>query len=206
MRTWWHKVQLPYHLSDLRWLETPQSQDQWKAEAIDKLRFRFGRYLKVAYVEHDEAAGTHSSVVMGAERHFADKAGAGVGTSRVLYKVKLPGQPILGEGKPENQNHAIIFAHGEYVQTLDMNQDNYLGEALSNMLAMFKGDVRLVGFREHIISGSPVCGQLAASSEFITGTLVYRNLAADGAPPARSGMTWALSNGGVSKASKTLNL
>ena len=47
----------------------------------------------------------------------------------MLYKVRLPGNPILGEGKPENQNHAIIFAHGEYLQTLDMNQDNYLGEA-----------------------------------------------------------------------------
>jgi hypothetical protein len=37
---------------------------------------------------------------------------------------------IIGEGKPENQNHAVIFAHGEALQTIDMNQDNNLAEAL----------------------------------------------------------------------------
>ena len=47
----------------------------------------------------------------------------------MLYKVRLPGNPILGEGKPENQNHAIIFTRGEHLQTLDMNQDNYMGES-----------------------------------------------------------------------------
>ena len=29
---------------------------------------------------------------------------------------------MLGEGKPENQNHAIIFTRGEALQTIDMNQ------------------------------------------------------------------------------------
>ena len=44
---------------------------------------------------------------------------------------------IVGEGKPENQNHAIIFAHGEALQTIDMNQDNHLAEAfkMRNLLA-----------------------------------------------------------------------
>lgn len=37
---------------------------------------------------------------------------------------------ILGEGKPENQNSAIIFCFGEVLQAIDMNQDNYLAEAL----------------------------------------------------------------------------
>ena len=36
---------------------------------------------------------------------------------------------IVGEGKPENQNHAVIFALGEALQTIDMNQDNSLAEA-----------------------------------------------------------------------------
>ena len=42
-----------------------------------------------------------------------------------IYTVKLPGDPKLGEGKPENQNHAIIFTRGEAVQTIDMNQVTY---------------------------------------------------------------------------------
>lgn len=28
----------------------------------------------------------------------------------------------LGEGKPENQNHAIVFTRGEALQAIDMNQ------------------------------------------------------------------------------------
>ena len=43
-----------------------------------------------------------------------------------IYRVKLPGPLKLGEGKPENQNHAVIFTRGDAVQTIDMNQDNYL--------------------------------------------------------------------------------
>lgn len=39
-----------------------------------------------------------------------------------VYRVKLPGPPNIGEGKPENQNHAIIFTRGEALQTIDMNQ------------------------------------------------------------------------------------
>ena len=41
---------------------------------------------------------------------------------QVIYRIKLPGPVICGEGKPENQNHAIIFTRGEGLQTIDMNQ------------------------------------------------------------------------------------
>ena len=42
--------------------------------------------------------------------------------------MRLPANPeskrgvVLGEGKPENQNHAIIFCHNEALQSIDMNQ------------------------------------------------------------------------------------
>lgn len=39
------------------------------------------------------------------------------------YEVQLPGPILLGEGKPNNQNHAIIFTRGEALQAIDMNQD-----------------------------------------------------------------------------------
>lgn len=41
---------------------------------------------------------------------------------QLIYEIKLPGPALLGEGKPENQNHAIIFTRGEGLQTIDMNQ------------------------------------------------------------------------------------
>lgn len=41
-----------------------------------------------------------------------------------IFSIKLPGDPKLGEGKPENQNHAVIFTRGDAVQTIDMNQVN----------------------------------------------------------------------------------
>lgn len=49
-----------------------------------------------------------------------------------IYSIKLPGDPKLGEGKPENQNHAIVFTRGDALHTIDMNQvrtlfhDNFL--------------------------------------------------------------------------------
>lgn len=39
-----------------------------------------------------------------------------------IYRIKLPGSAKIGEGKPENQNHAIVFTRGEALQTIDMNQ------------------------------------------------------------------------------------
>ncbi len=50
------------------------------------------------------------------------------GKIQEINRVRLPGNPILGEGKPEN--HAMIFTRGEFVQTIDMNQEGYFEEAL----------------------------------------------------------------------------
>lgn len=49
----------------------------------------------------------------------ADNFGTGL---KEIYRIKLPGSAKIGEGKPENQNHAIIFTRGEALQTIDMNQ------------------------------------------------------------------------------------
>ncbi|KAI3831396.1 hypothetical protein MKX03_004088 [Papaver bracteatum] len=77
-----------------------------------------------------------------------------------IYRIKLPGPAKIGEGKPENQNHAIIFTRGEALQTIDMNQENYLEEAfkMRNLLEEFNEDhgVRpptILGVREHIFTG-----------------------------------------------------
>jgi callose synthase len=47
------------------------------------------------------------------------------GLDQEIYRIKLPGTVKLGEGKPENQNHAVIFTRGEGLQTIDMNQVNF---------------------------------------------------------------------------------
>ena len=52
------------------------------------------------------------------------------GRRRPKFRIELPGNPILGDGKSDNQNGAIIFYHGEYLQLIDANQDNYLEECL----------------------------------------------------------------------------
>jgi len=56
-----------------------------------------------------------------------------------VYRVRLPGNVLIGEGKPENQNHAMIFTRGEFLEAIDMNQDNYLEEAykMRNLLEEF---------------------------------------------------------------------
>jgi len=182
-----------------------KSDDLWKAQCIDDLRHRFAANLKIAYVE--TVGNDYWSVLLGVDPKTHQE--------QVLYKVKLPGNPILGEGKPENQNHAIIFTRGEYLQTLDMNQDNYMGEAfkMRNMLECFKGDVRLVGCREHIFSeAGGAVAEFAASNEFVFGTSLQRFLTFPlcvrfhyGHPDVWD-KQWALCNGGVSKASRTLHL
>ncbi|RIA98324.1 Glycosyltransferase Family 48 protein [Glomus cerebriforme] len=71
------------------------------------------------------------------------------GKCKPRYWIEFPNNPILGDGKSDNQNHAIIFYHGEYLQLVNANQDNYLEECLkiSNILGEFK---------QYNISGEPI--------------------------------------------------
>jgi hypothetical protein len=96
---------------------------------------------------------------------------------------------VLGEGKPENQNHAIIFCHSETVQTIDCNQDNVVSEALKlpNLLDEFNRDdhVALVGFREWVFSqDSGVQAEFAAGTEHSFGTTVQRVMHYPGESPS----------------------
>ncbi|KAI7655070.1 1,3-beta-glucan synthase component, partial [Hortaea werneckii] len=50
------------------------------------------------------------------------------GMRRPKFRIMLSGNPILGDGKSDNQNHSLIFYRGEYIQLIDANQDNYLEE------------------------------------------------------------------------------
>ena len=187
----------------------PGSDEAQKAEAIDELRRQHAHNLRLAYVEGD---------VKKAEEGFFSVLRAihpVTGEDLVLYKIRLPGNPIVGEGKPENQNHAVVFTRGEHLQTLDMNQDNYMGESykMRNLLECFRGRVRIVGFREHIFSESGgAVASFAASNEYVFGTMVQRFLTWPlmvrfhyGHPDVWD-KVWAFSNGGISKASKTLHV
>jgi 1,3-beta-glucan synthase len=188
-------------------LAPPGSLDKFKADAIEEL-IKDHRDLKVCFVHVplDPLTEDFASCLIGRD--------ATSGECRVDFKIKLPGNPIIGEGKPENQNQAVIFARGAYLQTLDMNQDNYLGESykMRNLLDVFHGDVVLVGFPETIFSETHgAVAQFAAISEFIFQTF-------------QRFMTWPLmvrfhyghpdvwdkaftmTNGGVSKASRAIHV
>ena len=100
------------------------------------------------------------------------------------YRVELPGQPILGNGKSDNQNHAIIFSRGNIIQAIDANQDGYLEESLKlpNALREFEPTCdapapAIVGFREYIFSGLGALGAFAAASEMVFGGLAQRTMA-----------------------------
>ncbi|GFP79995.1 callose synthase 3 [Phtheirospermum japonicum] len=127
--------------------------------------------LRVAYIDEVEEPSKDRSKKVNDKVYYSTLVKAalpksnslepGQNLDQVIYRIKLPGPAILGEGKPENQNHAIIFTRGEGLQTIDMNQDNYMEEALKmrNLLQEFlkKHDVRhpsILGLREHIFTGS----------------------------------------------------
>ncbi|GJX44510.1 callose synthase 2-like protein [Tanacetum coccineum] len=128
--------------------------------------------LRVAYIDEVEETSddktnkvvdrvSYYSVLVKAVPKSGDSSDPVQNEDQVIYRIKLPGPAILGEGKPENQNHAIIFTRGEGLQTIDMNQDNYMEEAfkMRNLLQEFlvTHGVRtptILGLREHIFTGS----------------------------------------------------
>lgn len=155
------------------------------------------------------------------------------GERKPKYKVRLSGYPILGDGKSDNQNHALIFSRGEYIQLIDANQDNYLEECLKirNLLADFEeamppldpyskdiasdnysNPVAIIGTREYIFSENMgVLGDIAAGKEQTFGTLFARTLAHIGGKlhyghPDFLNSVFMTTRGGVSKAQKGLHL
>ncbi|GLT86898.1 hypothetical protein SLE2022_050080 [Rubroshorea leprosula] len=137
-----------------------------------------------------------------------------------IYRVKLPGPLKLGEGKPENQNHALIFTRGDAVQTIDMNQDNYFEEALKmrNLLEEYRHyyGIRkptILGVREHIFTGSVsslAWFMSAQETSFVTlGQRVLANplkVRMHYGHPDVFDRFWFLSRGGISKASRVINI
>ncbi|XP_048229927.1 callose synthase 11 [Ricinus communis] len=137
-----------------------------------------------------------------------------------IYRIRLPGPLKLGEGKPENQNHAIIFTRGDAVQTIDMNQDNYFEEALKmrNLLEEFKtyyGIRRptILGVRENIFTGSVsslAWFMSAQETSFVTlGQRVLANplkVRMHYGHPDVFDRFWFFPRGGISKASRVINI
>ena len=178
--------------------------------------------LNIAYIDEVDDATS------GERRYFSclvdgtcpkDEA---TGRRRPLHRVELPGHPILGNGKGDNQNSAIIFSRGAIIQAIDCNQDHYLEEAfkLPNALAEFRqphysslsGGPTIVGFNEHIFSSLGSLGHFAAGAELAFGVLAQQTMASDlhsryhyGHPDFLNKLHM-MCQGGVSKATRTLNL
>ncbi|CAA20125.1 cell wall and secondary septum 1,6 branched 1,3-beta-glucan synthase catalytic subunit Bgs4 [Schizosaccharomyces pombe] len=152
---------------------------------------------------------------------------------RPKYRIRLSGNPILGDGKSDNQNMSLPFYRGEYIQLIDANQDNYLEECLKirSVLAEFeemetdnvnpysesarernKHPVAILGAREYIFSENiGILGDVAAGKEQTFGTLFSRTLAQIGGklhyghPDFLNGI-FMTTRGGVSKAQKGLHV
>lgn len=187
--------------------------------------------LRVAYIDELEEPNKDNSKKVNKKAYYSCLVKAALPNSnssdpvqnldQIIYKIKLPGPAILGEGKPENQNHAIIFTRGEGLQTIDMNQDNYMEEALKmrNLLQEFlkKHDgVRyptILGLREHIFTGSVSSLAWFMSNQETSFVTIGQRLLANplkvrfhyGHPDVFDRL-FHLTRGGVSKASKVINL
>ncbi|KAK9796256.1 hypothetical protein WJX73_006556 [Symbiochloris irregularis] len=222
--------------------KSAQGDARWRAHCIEKLLRGFPELLSVAYVDsrgnaRQEGQTTQYSVLIGA---VTDGSAADDSPGHVeRYRIQLPVNDaiplegprsgiMLGEGKPENQNHAIIFCFGECLQSIDMNQDNNFAEALKlpNMLGEFDkvdsqngarsaatDDIVCVGFREWIFTeDAGAQGAFAASTEFAFGTISQRVMASPGAVRFHYGhpdlwnKLWVMTRGGVCKATKGLHI
>ncbi|KAK9278786.1 hypothetical protein L1049_028364 [Liquidambar formosana] len=194
-----------------------QQKQKKSPEAADiALLLQRNEALRVAFI-HAEDSGTSD----GTKEYYSKLVKADVhGKDQEIYSIKLPGDPKLGEGKPENQNHAIIFTRGEAIQTIDMNQDNYLEEAMKmrNLLEEFRGNHGLrpptiLGVREHVFTGSvSSLAWFMSNQETSFVTLGQRVLA----NPLKVRMHYGhpdvfdrifhISRGGISKASRVINI
>ncbi|CAH9107276.1 unnamed protein product [Cuscuta europaea] len=195
-------------------------QKQKKApEAADiSLLLQRNEALRVAFIHVEDNTQANGKV----SKEFYSKLvkADAHGKDQEIYSVKLPGDPKLGEGKPENQNHAIIFTRGEAIQTIDMNQDNYLEEAMKmrNLLQEFHENHGLrpptiLGVREHVFTGSvSSLAWFMSNQETSFVTLGQRVLA----KPLKVRMHYGhpdvfdrifhITRGGISKASRVINI
>ncbi|XP_010535892.1 PREDICTED: callose synthase 9 isoform X2 [Tarenaya hassleriana] len=195
-----------------------RQKEEQKPEAADiALLMQRNEALRVAYidvVETPKEGKTHTE-------YYSKLVKADInGKDKEIYSIKLPGDPKLGEGKPENQNHAIVFTRGNAIQTIDMNQDNYFEEALKmrNLLEEFHCDhgIRpptILGVREHVFTGSvSSLASFMSNQETSFVTLGQRVLA----KPLKIRMHYGhpdvfdrvfhITRGGISKASRIINI
>merc|ERR1712000_773816 len=208
---------------------------KFKKEEMENTEFLLRAYpdLQIAYLDEEaplvegEEPRLYSALIDGHSEIMEN------GMRRPKFRVQLSGNPILGDGKSDNQNHAIIFYRGEYIQLIDANQDNYLEECLKirSVLAEFeemKADtvspytpgvknegpdpVAILGAREYIFSENiGILGDVAAGKEQTFGTLFARTMAQIGGklhyghPDFLNGI-FMTTRGGVSKAQKGLHL
>ncbi|KAM1052483.1 hypothetical protein ACFX13_000068 [Malus domestica] len=174
--------------------------------------------LRVAYIDEVEESDAASGKVQ--KVYYSVLVKAVDNHDQEIYRIKLPGSAKIGEGKPENQNHAIIFTRGEALQAIDMNQDNYLEEAfkMRNLLEEFNEDhgVRppsILGVREHIFTGSvSSLAWFMSNQEMSFVTIGQRVLARPlkirfhyGHPDVFDRI-FHITRGGMSKASRGINL
>jgi callose synthase len=171
--------------------------------------------LRVAYIDE-----RHIGVDQVEHYSVLVKYDQQLGREVEIYRIRLPGPVKIGEGKPENQNHAIIFTRGDAVQTIDMNQDNYFEEALKmrNLLEEYNYShgtrkPTLLGVREHVFTGSVsslAWFMSAQETSFVTlGQRVLANplkVRMHYGHPDVFDRLWFLTRGGVSKASKVINI
>eukprot|EP01018_Ginkgo_biloba_P014079 Gb_29725 [translate_table: standard] len=171
--------------------------------------------LRIAYVDEVGAGSEvveYYSVLVKYDRHLEREV--------EIYRVRLPGPLKLGEGKPENQNHALIFTRGDALQTIDMNQDGYFEEALKvrNLLQEFTRYYGLrkptiLGVRENVFTGSVsslAWFMSAQETSFVTlGQRVLANplkIRMHYGHPDVFDRLWFLTRGGISKASRVINI
>lgn len=188
--------------------------------STESMLAQFGTSLKIAFIDEEEGASgkRYFAALIDRSCRTVQKPGR-LMAREPKYRIELPGFPILGHGKSDNQNCAVIFSRGEVLQMIDCNQEAYFEAALFLPAALKEFSVKrggrrpgILGFREHIFSDIGLLGRIAADSEFAFGTVIQRTMDTPlqarlhyGHPDMMDKLQ-VLQQGGVSKGTKGLNL
>ncbi|RKY39097.1 MAG: hypothetical protein DRP75_03095, partial [Candidatus Omnitrophota bacterium] len=156
-----------------RWRNSDEgTEERRKGEDIEFLMRRYPKILQIVHISSEDREGWYTACA------HSNEKGEIIHSSRI----RLPGMPILGQGKPEGQNNGLKFVRKERIMSIDINQDMAFQECfkIPNLLEEFKKDPRitLLGFPEKIFTHNySLIGKFHAFADETFVTLVQRMLA-----------------------------
>eukprot|EP00633_Aureoumbra_lagunensis_P001828 CAMPEP_0197291116 /NCGR_PEP_ID=MMETSP0890-20130614/11675_1 /TAXON_ID=44058 ORGANISM="Aureoumbra lagunensis, Strain CCMP1510" /NCGR_SAMPLE_ID=MMETSP0890 /ASSEMBLY_ACC=CAM_ASM_000533 /LENGTH=574 /DNA_ID=CAMNT_0042763705 /DNA_START=1804 /DNA_END=3525 /DNA_ORIENTATION=- len=193
-----------------------KSAKRLQAEQIEGIMRQYPTSIRVAYIDKKISSSGSGEIVYASVLVKWDPEQEKL---IEIYRIVLPGNFLIGEAKPSNQNASMIFTRGDAIQAIDMNQSGFFEEYLKFpfFLNTSFGNLadegpKIAGHREHIFTNevSSLSSFMSMQeSLFVTSTqriLDKTHARFHYGHPDFFGRIAAMTCGGMAKASRGINL